>query len=79
MDPLLKKLQLEMAIKEFKKMIPEHTELCSVVGESMFIYYTQLVKAGFTEEQAFQIVMDHGMDVGRMSWMDKTGGEEDEY
>lgn len=45
----------------------------------MFIYYTQLVKAGFTEEQAFQIVMDHGMDVGRMSWMDKTGGEEDEY
>ena len=79
MDPLLKKFQMEMAIKQLKQALPEHTELCSVVADYMFIYYTRLVKSGFTEGQALQIIIDHGMDTGRMSWMDNTGGEEDEY
>lgn len=79
MDPLLSRLQLEMAIKQQRKMLPEYAELCSLVADQMFIYYTKLKKSGFTDGQALQIISDHGVDAGRISWMDNNGGEDDEY
>lgn len=79
MDPLLSRLQLEMATKEQRKMLPEYAELCSLVADQMFIYYTKLKKSGFTEGQALQIIIDHGIDAGRISWMGNDGGEDNGY
>ncbi len=79
MDPLMNKLQIELAIRQQRRMLPEFTELCKLVSEQMFIYYTQLKQAGFTDNQAIQIIIDHGIDAGRLSWIDNGGGEENGY
>ena len=74
---LLKKLQLEMAIKEGRNMLPEFIQLASLVSEKMKIYYDGLIEAGFTEEQATEIICEHGIDAGRISWINTNGGEEE--
>jgi len=79
MDPLMNKLQMELAIKQQRKMLPEFTELCKLVSEQMFIYYTQLKQSGFTDNQAIQIIIEHGVDAGRLSWVDNGGGENSGY
>lgn len=75
---LFKKLQVEMAIKAERSMLPELIELAKLVSEKMKIYYDGLIAAGFTREQAMEIVREHGVDIGRTSWMDNNGGECDE-
>jgi len=63
---LLNKLQLEMAVKEQREMLPEWNELCKVMSEQMRMYYDALVETGFTEEQAMLLVTQHGINVGRL-------------
>ena len=63
---ILGKFQMEMAAKEFKNMVPEYEMITDVVAEQMRIYLNALIKAGFTEEQAFELVKEHGANVGRL-------------
>jgi len=60
------KLQMEMAAKELKNMMPEYEMITNVITEQMRIYLNALIKAGFTEEQAFKLVKEHGANVGKL-------------
>lgn len=74
---LFRKLQLEMAIKEQRNILPEFLQLCQVTATQMKMYYDSLRQAGFTNEQAMGLLSYHGVDVGRMSHMDNGGCEND--
>ncbi len=63
---ILDKFQMEMAAKELKNMMPEYEMITNVIAEQMNIYFNALIKAGFTEEQAFELVKEHGISVGRI-------------
>jgi hypothetical protein len=61
------KLQMEMAAKELKNMMPEYEMVSEVIAAQMQMYFKALVNAGFTEEQAFEIVKEHGANVGKLT------------
>ena len=60
------KFQMEMAAKELRNMMPEYEMVSEVIAAQMQMYFKALVNAGFTEEQAFEIVKEHGANVGKM-------------
>ena len=60
------KLQMEMAAKELKNMMPEYEMMINVIAEQMRLYLNALIKAGFTEAQAFELVKEHGANVGKI-------------
>jgi len=64
---ILGKLQMEMAAKELKNMMPEYEMMANVIAAQMQMYFKALVNAGFTEEQAFEIVKEHGANVGKLA------------
>jgi hypothetical protein len=57
-------LQIEMAIDHIKKMVPFCQEHAKAVAQIMKAYYDALVDAGFTKEEALQIVIHHGINIG---------------
>jgi hypothetical protein len=57
-------LQLEMAIDHIKKMVPFCQEHAKAVAKIMKAYYDELVAAGFTNQEALQIVIHHGINIG---------------
>lgn len=63
---LFSKLQMELAAKELKDTMPEYEMVSEVIAAQMQIYFKALVKAGFTEEQAFELVKEHGANVGKL-------------
>ena len=63
---ILGKFQMEMAAKELKNMMPEYEMVTNVIAKQMRIYLNALIKAGFTEEQAFELVKEHGANVGKL-------------
>ena len=63
---ILNKLQMEMTAKELKSMMPEYEMLVNVTAKQMRIYLNALIKAGFTEEQVFELVKEHGANVGEL-------------
>jgi len=63
---ILGKFQMEMAAKGLKNMMPEYEMLTNVFAEQMKIYFNALIKAEFTEEQAFELVKEHGANVGKV-------------
>ena len=63
---ILDKFQMEMAAKELKSMMPEYEMLVNVIATQMRIYRNALIKAGFTEKQAFELVKEHGANVGKV-------------
>lgn len=63
---LFSKLQMELAAKELKDTMPEYEMVSEVTAAQMQIYFKALVKAGFTEEQAFELVKEHGANVGKL-------------
>ena len=63
---ILGKLQMEMAAKELKNMMPEYEMMANVIAEQMRLYFNALIKAGFTEEQAFELVKEHGVSIGKL-------------
>lgn len=75
MDPnnLLKRLDMEMGIKEVGSMLPEFIMAAKVMSKQMFEYYKALLEAGFTEDQALLLVAEHGIDIGRMSNLNQGG------
>ena len=60
------KLQMEMAAKELKNMMPEYEMITNVIAEQMKLYFNALIKAGFTKKQAFELVKEHGANVGKL-------------
>lgn len=60
------KLQMEIAAKELKNMMPEYEMITNVIAAQMQMYLKALVEAGFTEEQAFELVKEHGANVGKL-------------
>lgn len=60
------KLQMEVTAKELKNMLPEYEMITEVVAVQMQVYFKALMKAGFTEEQAFELVKEHGANVGKL-------------
>ena len=60
------KLQMEIAAKELKNMMPEYIMGAEVIAKQMKAYEEALIKAGFSNEQAFEIVKEHGVNVGKM-------------
>jgi len=71
MNLLLYKLQMGMAIKQQRQMLLEFKELCELTADQMKMYYDALINAGFTEEQAIDLLAFHGIDAGRISHLDK--------
>lgn len=63
---IFNKLQMETVAKELKNMIPEYEMLINVIAEQMMVYLSALIKAGFTEEQAFELVKEHGANIGKL-------------
>ncbi len=63
---ILGKFQMEMAAKELKNMMPEYEMIANVIAEQMRLYLNALIKAGFTGEQAFELVKEHGANVGKL-------------
>jgi hypothetical protein len=57
-------LQFEMAIDQMKKMLPFYKEHTKVVAQVLKSYYDELVAAGFTDAQALEIVVHHGINIG---------------
>lgn len=74
---LLQRLQLEMAVKQQKSILPEYKQLCEVTATQMKMHYDSLVNEGFTEEQAMDLIAFHGIDVGRSSHIDRGGKDDD--
>lgn len=63
---ILGKFQMEMAARDLKNMMPEFEMVTSVIAEQMRLYFNVLIKAGFTEEQALELVKEHGANVGKV-------------
>lgn len=63
---LLNKLELEMAIREQRSILPEYKELCKLMSEQMKMYFDSLIEVGFTIEQAMTLITSHGINVGRL-------------
>ena len=63
---IFNKFQMEMAAKELKNMMPEYEMLVNVIAEQMMVYFNALIKAGFTEEYAFELVKEHGANIGKL-------------
>ena len=63
---MLSKFQMEMAAKELKNMMPEYEMITNVIAEQMKLYFNALIKAGFTKKQAFELVKEHGANVGKL-------------
>ena len=60
------KLQMEIMAKELKNMMPEYEMIVNVIAKQMRLYFNALIKAGFTKEQAFELVKEHGANVGKL-------------
>ena len=60
------KLQMEIMAKELKNMMPEYEMIVNVIAEQMRLYFNALIKAGFTKEQALELVKEHGANVGKL-------------
>ena len=63
---IFSKFQMEMAAKELKNIMPEYEMMVNVIAEQMRVYLNALMKAGFTEEQAFELVKEHGANIGKV-------------
>ena len=57
------KLQMEM---ELKNIMSEYEMASEIIAAQMHVYFKALVNAGFTEEQAFELVKEHGANIGKL-------------
>ncbi|UQD52313.1 hypothetical protein C0971_10045 [Bacillus methanolicus] len=57
-------LQFEMALDRMKKMLPFYAENAETIAKMLKTHYDALVNAGFNEDQALEIVIAHGINIG---------------
>jgi len=56
--------------EEFKEIMKNEdliVEQASIAATFMYKYYQQLMDKGFNPEQALRIVINHGVDIGKMN------------
>ncbi|MCH5138924.1 hypothetical protein JMF89_17300 [Clostridiaceae bacterium UIB06] len=74
-DKELNEIQAKEVLKQFIDGLPIYINQCSMIAKSQKVYYDELVKEGFTEEQSLRITMAHGIYPGRI---DRGQGDKDE-
>lgn len=72
----LVKIQQNEAIKEYIDSFETTLNFIGLAVKTQKAYFDELVKEGFTEEQALEIIKAHGMDIGRSSKTGKSGSEQ---
>lgn len=60
----LQQLQFEMLLDEAKANFHNHIKLCGMAAEHMIEYHRALQEKGFTQAEALQIVIAHGLKPG---------------
>ena len=63
----MKRFEIELAVKDERELLPEYKQHCDLMAEQMMIYRSSLIEQGFTDEQAMEIIVCHGVDAGRSS------------
>jgi hypothetical protein len=56
--------------EEFKEIMKNEdliVEQASIAATFMYKYYQQLMDKGFNPEQTLRIVINHGIDIGKMN------------
>lgn len=61
----LNKIQAREALLDVKEQMPEIIATISVTAKILKTYFEELVNAGFSEQQALEIVKAHGIDIGK--------------
>jgi len=56
----LEKIELENSVNDTLEMFPIWLKSIAAQTKLMRGYYNQLIKSGFTEQQAFELVKAHG-------------------
>lgn len=62
MNKPLSGIQLAQTIEQLKQQMPLIISSQAMKAEMYFTYYKQLVKEGFSEEQALEIIKARGLD-----------------
>ncbi|GED14858.1 hypothetical protein [Aneurinibacillus migulanus] len=60
------KTDFKMVIKALIDDLPNHIERCAILSQMMFEYKKALIKEGFTEVEALEIIKAHGARVGNL-------------
>ncbi|WP_326514800.1 hypothetical protein [Clostridium intestinale] len=76
-DKELERINHKNAIKELNDSLDMIIENIKIHSQVQKAYFDELVKAGFTEVQALEIVKAHGVDTGRASRLNKGNTEEE--
>jgi hypothetical protein len=76
-DKELERINHRNAIKEAKDRLDMMIESIKIHVQIQKVYFDELVKVGFTEGQALEIVKAHGVDTGKTSRLNKPNTEED--
>lgn len=72
----LVKIQQKEAIKEYIESFETTLNLIGMAVKTQKAYFDELVKEGFTEDQALEIIKIHGIDIGRISKMGRSESEQ---
>ena len=64
---ILDREQMKKALKDIMDSEDLIIEQAGVVATVMYRYYQQLINKGFNPEQALRIVINHGVDIGKMN------------
>ncbi|MCB2308999.1 hypothetical protein LGL08_20055 [Clostridium estertheticum] len=61
----VEEIESKKNLKVFMDGIPQYLNMCTAIAKGEMIYYKELLKQGFTEEQSLKIIMEHGSYPGR--------------
>lgn len=64
---ILDREQMKKALKDIMDDEDLIIEQAGVAATFMYRYYQQLMDKGFNPEQALRIVINHGVDIGKMN------------
>ena len=71
----VKDMESKDNLMEFIDNLPQYIDMCIMIAKGQKVYYEELIKEGFTEDQAIKIVMAHGLFPGRTDRQQGNGNE----